>query len=98
MAVWNPNFDPDKPYDEMIFWLPEGLERLVSMDETDVRTDQTKRGKSAANRSVIVNAPGSRRGHAKGKAGRKSIFKLHRGGRAGGSKKVGGKDGLKPGQ
>jgi hypothetical protein len=104
MAFKNPNFDPDKPYDEVIIWTPEGLDRLVSMDETDVRKDQTKRGKSAGTRSVIVNAPGSRRGHGKGKSGRKpkaasgSKPSLHRGGRAGGSAKIGGKHGLKPGQ
>ena len=39
MAVHNPNFDPDRPYDEVIIWKPDGLDRLVSMDETDVRAD-----------------------------------------------------------
>eukprot|EP00966_Prymnesium_polylepis_P276652 6391474-Prymnesium_polylepis.2 len=105
MAVRNPFFKEDDPYSEVIIWTPEGLDRLVSMDETDVRTDQSKRGKSAATRSVIVNEAASRRGHAKGKpAGRKpttstkKLAKLHRGGRAEGSQRVGGKDGLKPGQ
>ena len=98
MAEWNPDFDPSKPYDEMIYWLPGGLERLLSMDETDVRTDQSKRGKSKESRSVIINAPGSRMGHSKGKSGRQPTVKTHRGGQAGGSKKVGGKQGLKPGK
>eukprot|EP00966_Prymnesium_polylepis_P141392 3265232-Prymnesium_polylepis.2 len=71
MAFKNPSFDPEKPYDEMIIWTPEGLDRLVSMDETDVRTDQSKRGKSQSTRSVIVNKAGSRRGHSKGKVSRK---------------------------
>ena len=48
MAVLNPNFDPAKPYDEMIIWQPEGLAKLIWMDETDVRTDQTKRGRGLA--------------------------------------------------
>ena len=69
MAKWNPAYDPTKPYDEVILWLPGGLERLLSMDETDVRTDQSKRGKSKESRSVLVNAPGSRLGHSKGKSG-----------------------------
>eukprot|EP00966_Prymnesium_polylepis_P002512 57911-Prymnesium_polylepis.1 len=105
MAVRNPFFKEEDPYAEAIIWTPEGLDRLLSMDETDVRTDQSKRGKSTATRSVIVNQAGSRRGHSKGKApGRKpttstkKLAKLHRGGRAEGSKKVGGKDGLMPGQ
>eukprot|EP00966_Prymnesium_polylepis_P330289 7385948-Prymnesium_polylepis.1 len=102
MAVHNPKFDPEKPCDEMIIWKPDGLDRLVSMNETDVRADQSKRGKSAGSRSVIVNAPGSRAGHSKGKSGmRKTISQQknpHRGGYAGGSQKVGGKQGLKPGQ
>ena len=71
------------------------------MDETDVRTDQSKRGKSQATRSVTVNKAGSRHGHAKGKRGpapKASAKKAHRGGRAGGSKRAGGKDGLAPGQ
>ena len=102
MAFRNPNFDPEKPYDEMIIWTPEGLDRLLSMDETDVRTDQSKRGKSPATRSVIINKAGSRHGHSKGKTGRKpkaGITKRpHRGGSVGSSMKVGGKDGLKEGQ
>eukprot|EP00966_Prymnesium_polylepis_P083711 1938959-Prymnesium_polylepis.1 len=72
------------------------------MDETDVRTDQSKRGKSTAARSVIVNAAGSRRGHCKGKPGPKGAAAAngaaHRGGRVGGWKPVGGKDGLPPGK
>eukprot|EP00966_Prymnesium_polylepis_P174459 4036573-Prymnesium_polylepis.1 len=71
MAFWNPNYDPNKPYDEVIIWTPEGLDRLISMDETDVRTDQSKRGKSQGTRSVILNEPGSRSGHSKCKCGRK---------------------------
>ena len=55
MAIRNPLFDPEKPYDEVIIWTPEGLDRLLSMDETDVRTDQSKRAKSPGARSVIVN-------------------------------------------
>eukprot|EP00966_Prymnesium_polylepis_P173880 4022766-Prymnesium_polylepis.1 len=98
MAAYNPMFDPEKPYDEMIIWFPEGLKRLISMDETDVRTDQAKRGKSVATRSVIVNAPGSRRGHSKGKSGKKAAATSHRGGYAAGSKQVGGKQGLPAGK
>ena len=69
MAVPNPSFDPNKPYDEMIHWTPDGLSRLVSMDETDVRTDQTKRGRG--NKSVKAQAAGSRRGHGRAKPGPK---------------------------
>ena len=98
MAKWNPAYDPTKPYDELILWLPGGLERLLSMDETDVRTDQSKRGKSKESRSVLVNAPGSRLGHSKGKSGPRPSIQNHRGGAVGGSIKVGGKQGLKPGQ
>jgi hypothetical protein len=101
MAIRNPLFDPEKPYDEVIIWTPEGLDRLLSMDETDVRTDQSKRAKSPGARSVIVNKAGSRRGHGKGKAGRKpkaGISALHRGGSVHSSRKVGGKQGLKEGQ
>ena len=100
MAFWNPKFREDDPYAEVIIWTPEGLDRLVSMDETDVRTDQSKRGKSTATRSVIVNQAGSRRGHSQGKRGPapKAAKTAHRGGRAGGSRRVGGKDGLAPGQ
>ena len=36
----------------MIIWSPEGLSKLISMDETDVRVDQTKRQKTPAARSV----------------------------------------------
>ena len=71
MAEWAPKFDRSKPYDEMIIWYPEGLKRLVSMDETDVRTDQTKRGHGQAARGVLAQAPGSRCGHSHGKRGRK---------------------------
>ena len=39
MAVLNPDFDPTKPYDEMMFWKSDQLHQLVSMDETDVRAD-----------------------------------------------------------
>ena len=67
MAVQN--FREDDPYAEPIIWTPEGLDQLVSMDETDVRTDQSKRGKSMVTRSVTVNQAGSRRGHASGKRG-----------------------------
>lgn len=48
MAELNPDFDPDKPYDEMIIWYPSALPRLLSMDETDVRNDQTKCGHAQA--------------------------------------------------
>ena len=82
MAKRNPDYDSTKPYDEVIKWLPGGLERLLSMDETDVRTDQSKRGKSVETRSVIVNAPGSRLGHSKGKTGPQGDIKKHRGGSA----------------
>ena len=58
MAIPNPDFDPTRPMDEMIFWTPDGLRRLLSMDETDVRTDQTKRGHSAGQRSVRAQAAG----------------------------------------
>lgn len=107
MAYPNPKYDPEEPYAEVIIWTPGGLERMISMDETDVRTDQSKRGKSTGTRSVIVNAPGSRGGHSKAKTGRKPTktiekkqraAKAQRGGYVGGSKKVGGKMGLKPGQ
>jgi hypothetical protein len=101
MAVRNPFFKEEEPYSEVIIWTPEGLDRLVSMDETDVRTDQSKRGKSQATRSVTVNKPGSRRGHSKGKRGapsKNAAKTAHRGGRASGSKRAGGKDGLAPGQ
>jgi len=88
----------------MIIWYPAALARLVSMDETDVRTDQTKRGHSAAARSVRTQAPGSRRGHSKGEAGRKPTSggitkksKPHRGGFAD-NKRVGGKRGPRPGE
>ena len=108
MAELNPNFDPDKPYDEMIIWYPEALSRLLSMDETDVRTDQTKRGHSAAARSVRTQEAGSRCGHGKGKRGREPgkdsaagsappRKKAHRGGFAD-NKKEGGKMGSRPGE
>eukprot|EP00966_Prymnesium_polylepis_P252084 5827843-Prymnesium_polylepis.2 len=90
MAEWNPAFDPEKPYDEMIIWYPDGLERLESMDETDARADQSKRGKSQATRSLIINQAGSRHGHSKAKPGRKpkgAIQKKQRAGYRGGSKK-----------
>ena len=61
LAVLNPTFDPTVPFSEMIIWKPEGLKRLISMDETDVRVDQTKRQKSMI--SVQCHAPGSRLGH-----------------------------------
>jgi len=80
MAVPNPAFDPNKPYDEMIHWTSDGLSRLVSMDETDVRTDQTKRGKSQANRGVKAQAAGSRRGHSKRKPGRQPKGAISKGG------------------
>ena len=63
LAVQTPTFNPEVPYDEMIIWYPEALSRLVLMDETDVRADQTKRGHGAESRSVRTQAPGSRRGH-----------------------------------
>ena len=69
MATVNPDFDPEKPYDQPIFWTEDGLARLVSMDEHDVRSDQTKNGKSAAQRTVTTQEAGSRRGHKKGTQG-----------------------------
>lgn len=71
MAVRNPDFDPNVPYSEAILWTEEGLARLASMDETDVRDDQSKRHRSAAERSVVLHEPASRCGHRKGVAGRK---------------------------
>lgn len=86
MAVLNPNFDPNKPYDEMIIWKPEGLAKLISMDETDVRTDQTKRGRSLAARSVKAHTPGSRRGHRDASRGKQPKSSKKKGGFAKGSK------------
>lgn len=110
MADINPKFDPTKPYDEPIFWREDALDRLTSMDEKDVRADQTKRGRSAAMRSVKCQAPGSRHGHGKGVAGRKrkcesesesglvhGPVKVAKGGFKE-SGKVGGRFGLRPGE
>jgi len=106
MAERNPNFDPDKPYDEMIIWYPSALAKLISMDETDVRQDQTKRGKPAAIRSVRAQAPGSRAGHGKAVCGRrpregdeqKSNKKPRRGGFVDNKPTTSGKHGARPGE
>merc|ERR1711871_426589 len=42
MAEPNPAFDPQVPYSEVVIWKPDALKRLGSIDETDVRLDQTK--------------------------------------------------------
>eukprot|EP00966_Prymnesium_polylepis_P332590 7388076-Prymnesium_polylepis.1 len=65
-AVRNPDFDPNKPYDQPIFWTEDGLVMLTGMDETDVRGDQSKRGKSPEMRSCTVNEFGST-GRGKGR-------------------------------
>ena len=59
MADANPAFRPDVPYSEPIIWREDGLARLGSIDETDVRTDQSKRQKSAAARSIILHEAGT---------------------------------------
>ncbi len=61
-------FDSAEPYSELILWLPGAEQHVASLDETDVAADETTRGKSAAQRSVLVADAGSRRGH--GAAGR----------------------------
>lgn len=71
MADINPAFDPAKEYDELIIWRPDGLKRLVSMDETDVRSDQTKRGHATSSRSVRCQAPASRAGHGQKASGKR---------------------------
>ena len=81
MAIINPNFDPTLKYSEPILWTASGKKRLLSMDETDVRSDQTKRQRSMAARSVLCHAPASRKGHCSAKAGRKGkVLNAQKGG------------------
>jgi hypothetical protein len=78
LAVYAPKFvdSPDsyftsaEPYDELILWYPGAENHVGSSDETDVAADETARCKSPEQRSVLVAAPGSRRGHrAAGRGG-----------------------------
>jgi hypothetical protein len=70
-ATKNPAFDWEKPfcenepYLEPIFWTAQGLKGLSSMDETDVRTDQTKRAMAQSMRSVQLQEAGTSAGHGK---------------------------------
>eukprot|EP00966_Prymnesium_polylepis_P250836 5800053-Prymnesium_polylepis.2 len=41
LAVWNPDFDENKPYSEMILWLPGAAQHVASSDESDVTADET---------------------------------------------------------
>jgi hypothetical protein len=66
-AVRNPDFNPEKPYDQPIFWTADGLDRLSGMDETDVRGEQSKRNRAPEARSVTVNEFGSLSGGGRGR-------------------------------
>jgi hypothetical protein len=75
MADPNPTYDPEVPYCERIIWRKDALDQLGSMDETDVRVDQSKKGRMAEARSVTLCAPGSRKGAHKAERGRKTGIK-----------------------
>jgi len=56
-------FEEAEPYEELIFWFPRAEYHVGSLDETDVAADETTRGRSVQQRSVLAAEPGSRRGH-----------------------------------
>jgi hypothetical protein len=62
---WDKPFCENEPYLEPIFWTAQGLKGLSSMDETDVRTDQTKRAMPQCMRSVKLQEVGTSAGHGK---------------------------------
>eukprot|EP00966_Prymnesium_polylepis_P225840 5223744-Prymnesium_polylepis.1 len=61
--VFDQNIRPPDPRSEMIIWRPGAENHVASYDETDVRADQTKKGRSMRQRSVRAARPGERRGH-----------------------------------
>ena len=80
MAYANPDFNAAVKYSEPIIWTASGKKRLLSMDETDVRADHTKRQRTPEMRSVVTHAAGSRASHKKGKPGRKLKHDAKKGG------------------
>eukprot|EP00966_Prymnesium_polylepis_P334729 7390099-Prymnesium_polylepis.1 len=74
---WSKPFSENKPYSEPIIWKKDRLAGLASMDETDVPTDQNKRCRPRAARSVVLFEAGERAGHSKSKRGRKPKHEQH---------------------
>ena len=74
LAVRNPTFDPTicppDPRSVPIHWKPGAEDHVASYDETDVRADQTKKGRASQHRAVRAAAPGSRREHGGATSGR----------------------------